>query len=480
MNNTLTYKENPITCFLQYVIGVPRKYMNETEYIGLGEIQRLRCMRRLCQLRSQILRNFTEIGAQYKFGEYFDKISSTRSPYERLLDEGITLSKQDNLAKEVIQINNWIYGYVNEVLSNVEPELDPDTHIEWLRDLILMPNGNTVEGVRAAIKAYKDRINNYPYQMYVNWEFGLSTDEQRQLNLLRSDTAFITELKMRHTSVLSNEGAKTFCAEANNLIAIIDCENVTPQKLYSMMLECDSIKKVVMVNDENASVLWSDFEALMKKRVAVEHIMTDRINKQKSVADLVVVARIMREYYEGHADSIIICSSDSDYISVIETLPNVKFAVALEQVKSSHSYIEVLRDKKVQVWPLDAYEDEKNPLVRYAADRLGRILAEYTLDLNDIGNQVAAQLHIRSDVIDDLKPMWLETAALIKDSESGKISISFEDAAITEEPDDESEDEDNDEEERESTPVTLVVSKTKTKTKTKKKNKKAKKGKKRR
>lgn len=459
---------NPITCFLQYVIGVPRKYMCEEEYIALGEIQRLRAMRRLCQLRTQIIRNFAEVTAEYKNGYYFDNIRQTSVPYKCLCEEGIRLEKQDNVSKEVIQLNNWIYGYADDVMKYLEPELDSETPIEWMKELILMPNGNAVEGVRAAVKTYQDRKNNYPYQMYLNWEFGLSTIEQQQLNLLRSDETFLLELRSRHMSLGNNDEAKKFCEEAKNLVAIIDCENVTPQKLYSMMVECDKLKKVVMVNDENSSVLWSDFAVLMEKRVTVEHIMTDRMNKAKSVADLVVVARIMREYYEGHADRIIICSSDSDYLSIIETLPNVKFAVALEQIKTSHAYVEKLVERQVQIWSLDVYNDEKNsPLLIYAADRMGCLLAKFTLNLDDIANQVECQLHLRSpEILDDLKAKWLSSAALIKDSERRTISIT-----IKEHSDETPSNCDNSEEDED-------ITKEKTTKKNKKTKKKAKKAKK--
>lgn len=499
MNNDITkwsdITDRPITSYLSYLIGVPRKYMREEECIEFGNIQRVRAIRHLNQLRTQIMRNFSDVSFAYKRGQYFDTMKSTGTPFAGLKNEGIRLDKQGSIQQEIIQINNWIYGFVSEAIEPLKPfGINPD----WLKDFIVMPEGNTIEGVMKAIKTFSSNINYYPYQMYCNWAFQMSSDSDKALNLLRSDETFISEINARYMPALKNDEAREFCKKANRLVMMVDCENVDPIKLYGMICDANNLKKVVLVDDENASSLWIDLEYLVGSTgVEVERIRTNRLNQNKSVVDLVVVQKCCEEYYQHNSDAIIIASSDSDYLSVITNLAGVHFAVTLERSKTAPVYIEKLMESGVQIWSLDRYPSSQSPLVRSAANRLGRLLSAVTVNMDDVVKQVTERLHIWSEteMLEELKSEWINSATLVKNTDNNSVSIVISDKQeeisngneelsedTGEETEDEPEDEAEDSEEKPvnsnatpKQPVKRNIPAKKTKKASKKKSKKKKK-----
>lgn len=60
-------------------------------------------------------------------------------------------------------------------------------------------------------------------------------------------------------------------------------------------------------------------------------MMTERVKQNKSLVDVMLIARTCQEHYKNNVDSFILVSSDSDYWGLISSLPEARFLVMIER-----------------------------------------------------------------------------------------------------------------------------------------------------
>ncbi len=333
-----------------YLIGVPlRVFENPHEppkmeiYMVLNKDKNARIIRHLSILRTSIERGFGHISEKMKY-QYKSILNMPEHiPQEsinQLAADGINFYKKSStkLVHHIIEINRIISDRVNNC-KNIFP-----LWINWsyIRDMLVMPNGLTEEGTKQAVTPYFDHMDRYPYRIYINW---IPDDNG---NILFNDKKFVTLLYQQHNDYFTEynrvsdagsfvkTGVYDFIDDAEKVVMAVDCENSDPYRLCATLKGLDQdvigkIQKIMLFDDVNTVDAWRILES--HTRIPVEHIMTERVKRTKSLVDIELTAMTCMEHYKNHVDSFIIVSSDSDYWGLISSLPDARFLVMIEREK---------------------------------------------------------------------------------------------------------------------------------------------------
>ena len=257
--------------------------------------------------------------------------------------DGINFVKKSStkLNHHIIEINRILSDRINNCKGIFPSWLNWD----YIRSLILMPNGLTEEGTRAAANTYFENLDCYPYRVYINWE------PQPRGNILYNDKKFVSIIYEMHNdyftdySRVSDAGSFVksniydFVEDAERVVMAVDCENSDVYRLCATIKGLDpeilaKITKIMLFDDVHTVDAWRILEKYTE--IPVEHIMTERVKSTKSLVDIELTAMTCREHYRNMVDSFILVSSDSDYWGLISSLPEARFLVMIEREKCGH------------------------------------------------------------------------------------------------------------------------------------------------
>ena len=360
------YTKDIVSTF-SYLIGIDKKYFREKEientfasieiYNKLEDIKSAKIVRSLCLIRNDFMNNFGRILAivnESNVGIHglYDYVDKDAIIY--LESAGMKFKYQSWAANYIAETNKYLSDRINNCKS-----LFPD-FIEWdyLRDLFLMPDGTTYDGCKAESDVYYANKNWYPFFCYMNWK---RICEERGKSLY-NDNLFLTNLYEDNRDIFDRPELVSDNSENNkNAVAefllkgdteiVIDCENANPFFIYSFLNTISSeesrhIKKVIMFNDLNASTAW---ESLPKRfdEIEFEEVLCDRMLERKSMVDVRLISRTMKEYYEKNIRSFILVSSDSDFYGMIEELPKADFMLVVQRRMSSYVFRETASDSGI-------------------------------------------------------------------------------------------------------------------------------------
>ena len=364
-----------------YLIGVRKKvFENQYEapqlqwYEQLEKDKRARIIRNLCVLRNSIELNFGKINRElrsryrtiYSMKEYIPPDSVMQ-----LTADGITVFRKSNthLGQHIIEINRLIGDRINNC-----KELFP-TWLNWdyLRDLFIMPNGLTEDGIKSAANEFFSHLECYPYRVYMNWvpyDCG---------NILSSDKKFVSLLyewnhdhfvqynKVEDVSDYVTGNIYDFIRDGNRISFFVDCENSDPYNLYAALAGLDrtyteKITSIILFDDVHTSTAWKVLEDHLT--VPVEHILIDRVKENKSLVDINLAMRASREYYQNQADSFVIVSSDSDYWGVITNLTDARFLVMVEHGKCGPDIRAALDEKGIFYCYIDEFHSARSEAIQ--------------------------------------------------------------------------------------------------------------------
>lgn len=346
----LRNEKRDIISRVAYLIGVPQwVFENEFESPQLEVFQELeknkgaRIVRNLCIVRTAIERFFGKINGLlyleyktiYSVPEYIPQ-----SALEQLAADGIRINRQSRLINYVIEINKLICDRVNNC-KDIFPEW---LNWNYVRDIFVMKNGLTEEGVRAAGELYHKNKAYYPYKAFLNWE------PEDNGNLLYHDKKFVTLLykwhrdkftdlsKVMDTGSAAMSNIHDFVKKSDKVVMVVDCENTDPYRLCATLKALadktlSKIHKIMLFDDAHTIDMWRILESYTA--IPVEYIVSQRVLQNKSLVDIEMTAVTCREHYREHVDSFIIVSSDSDYWGLMSSLPDARFLVMIERGKSS-------------------------------------------------------------------------------------------------------------------------------------------------
>lgn len=344
----------PLCKKLQYLIGVPAKYIDDYDTLNDGVWREIR---KLCSLRSMIIANFTEINEQFSSGVELRDIDATGWIVNDLALLGITINNAHSLSRNVMALNELIDDRVKDV--SLEFDYLPE---EWIQELFHMPNGDTIGGVQDALRRYRQFKNYYPYQRYINWPFAETPEEKRSKNVLGNDRTLHEMLADIHRNKFTQ--LCDFAGVAGDAVVVVDCENSDAQRLYdSMEVVKHLARKIILVDDTHTNLMWDEIvQEFRKEGISIEHDELPRLKEQKSLVDLRVVAKACEEHYKNNIQHFILVSSDSDMWALINSLQDATFLVLAERCKSGDVYVEELTKQGIKYMFMEDIVEESTLL----------------------------------------------------------------------------------------------------------------------
>ncbi len=344
------YKDSTyeIVSKVAYLIGVSKRiFDNEHEtpkleiYNNLEQDKSARIIRHLCIVRTAIERNFRHINEAMKSSYLSIGSMPEYVPQESLKQlnaDGINFIKKSStkLSHHIIEINRLISDRIN----NCKKLFPLWLNWQYVKNLFIMPDGLKEDGTKTAADVYYSHLLLYPYQMYINWV----PDDVG--NLLYNDKKFVTLLyKMNNDyfaeySKVSDVGSYVkgniyeFIGSSEKVVVVVDCENSDPYKLCATLKNLDyqytqKIASIILFDDVHSASAWRILDNFT--HIPVEHMMIERVKQNKSLVDVMLIARTCQEHYKNDVDSFILVSSDSDYWGLISSLPEARFLVMIER-----------------------------------------------------------------------------------------------------------------------------------------------------
>lgn len=406
---------------LQYLIGVPSQYIDNFDTLNKGIMIEVR---KLCALRSMIIANFSDINEEFKNRVQLADISLTARFVSDLAKLEINIVNSGSLSRNVIELNQLIDARMEKIALGFKylPQ-------EWIQEIFSMPAGDTIDGVRAAVRKYRKFKNYYPYQKYINWPFAETPEEQRSKNIFGNDRALhemLAEIHINKTTRLLD-----FVGTAKDVVVVVDCENSNAQRLYNT-LSCvkDRLRKIILIDDTHTNLMWDEIVREYREGgIVIEHDELPRLKEEKSLVDLRMVAKTCEEFYKNDVKYFILVSSDSDLWALISSLPDAEIMVLAERCKSGDVFVETLTQHKIQrLFIEDIAEDSTELMDRVMHKEIDAAIAKSYIDVRRIVVNAAQKLNLFLDneVLDRYTEETLAEVCAVKDKNSGRIVFTTE------------------------------------------------------
>lgn len=277
---------------------------------------------------------------------------------------------------------------------------------KYIRSFFTMPNGQTDKGITAARKFYLKNFSQCPYNYYVNFKF-----RAWDKNILASDRVFVKVLyeangkEFREWSLLDSyeqKGPTQLCdyiavADKEPIEMVVDSENMS-YAAFRAMVEALSpanrqkIVKIILIKDANAENGWNYLMETVK--IPVEVVQAKRYIKSKSMVDLYLMDSVKMEYEAG-VRYFVVCSSDSDFLFMIEKTPDIHYYVALQSENVSPEAVKVLEDLNVPYDHIDKrYAREIDRIENFLPEEVfTNVLNRYVRKNVELGSDMAATLN---------------------------------------------------------------------------------------
>lgn len=406
---------------LQYLIGVPSQYIDNFDALNKGVMAETR---KLCSLRSLIIASFTDINEQFRNGVQLADIPMTARLVSDIAKYDINIVNAGSLSRNVIELNSLIDARVEKIALGFKgiPQ-------EWIQEMFSMPAGDTIDGVRMAVRRYRQFKNFYPYQKYVNWPFAETPEEQRAKNIFGNDKDLHTLLAEIH----ANKESKLidFVGTANDVVVVVDCENSDAQRLYDALRTVKgNLRKIILIDDTHTNLMWDEMvREYRESGVAIEHDELPRLKEQKSLVDLRMVAKTCEEFYKNNVSHFILASSDSDIWALISSLPDAEIMVLAEKCKCGDVLIEALTQHKIQrLFLEDITVDSSELMDRIMHKQIEALMSKSYIDVKRTVIHAAQKLNLFLDkaVIDRYTSETLAEVCAVKEEETGKVILTME------------------------------------------------------
>jgi hypothetical protein len=369
-----------VVSMMAFLAGVPEHFFKEegntglqlTVFQNLEQSKPARIIRNSCRLRTTILRHFGELvgvmNSEHKIWESAlatisdDRgYAKTRDMISSLSQDGVTIKSKLRLDDCLIEINRL----VGDRIGNCKDIFPSWLCWDYVRKLFIMPNGFSVQGTKAAGELFLKNLSAFPFRVYINHKpFAdngsvFYNDEKFVTWLYQQNHDEFTDMsKITDVSECAKNSIYSFIENSTKSVFAVDCENSNPYKVFAALRGLGSeyrnkISKIILYADPNVIETWSTLEKFVD--IPVEYIRVERLKSDKSMTDMKLAAGVCREFYQEEADSFILAASDSDYWSLISSLPEAKFLVMIETEKTASVMLNALREAKVLYCCLDKF-----------------------------------------------------------------------------------------------------------------------------
>ena len=355
-----------------YLLGVNDKFLetipNEpTEYHELKKIITKNdfavIIHHLNNMRSNLLLNFKEVSrtirvASTEFKPLY-KIKTFEEDYNELkkMNIDITTGRSD-----IMEYLKRINDEINKKIDNIKTLFPDWIDFKHIRAAFIMPPNFEYEKNK-----FQNNQNFYPYKRYFNWREPIESgnillSDNKILNVFyESNYAIFTEQdRVIDVSEKVKININDFIETGKKVQIFIDGENSDPYHFAAAIdslsdEEIEKIEKITVYYDEKYSTrAWTLLQYFVCN-INVETVAVKRLLEKKSLVDPMVVAGASKAVYQDKVDSIILCSSDSDFWSLIETVP-AKYLVMVETEKCGNDFKDILRQHNIFYCYLDRFK----------------------------------------------------------------------------------------------------------------------------
>ena len=358
-----------IVATVSYLLGqkeeIIEKYYGERGSKCLQELKEndaANIIRYLCKLRTALNNNFLKTNYMREQLVSIDRMEwFDANEIRQLRKLGVDVILPNKMANDYAMFFN---EKIDQYIDGVKDLFPQWLNYEYIRDVFVIPGYWKGVALKQEYGKYWRSRNFYPYRMYLHWE------PVEMGNILSSDAKFVRILYSQHGEEFTDRSKCFDAAEetkksiydfingAGSVVICVDCENSSPYKLYGALCnldpsQLDKIQKIVLYDDSHTTRGWDYLKTLTT--IDIEHIMVDRIVDGKSLVDIRMSAGICKAHYEKNIDSFIICSSDSDFWGLIQTLDKANFLVMYEYTKCGQAIKEALDERKIFHCSLDDF-----------------------------------------------------------------------------------------------------------------------------
>ena len=338
-----------ISTKLAYLHGVREDFLSNPDFnynqevIGkLEKNDNCKIIRCLCILRSNVIRKFKIIRDAIKF----DYKSIYQIPELGIKELEFLSSKniypftgKDHVKSFGVLLNKVI----SERINNCKSVFPNWINWEYIRSLFVMKNSSDEIKYMDEVKKFYANYAFYPAKQYVYMDTPM--DIHRLFNNDRTCLKVLYKIygddfndfsKISDVEEDVKHNVYDFLFASQKVIMVVDCENSDPYRLCAALKSLDDnqlskISKIMLFNDSHTSSVWTDIHTYTK--IPIVPLMIDRVKDDKSLVDMRLAAETCREHYQNGVDSIIVCSSDSDYWALVESLNTAKFLFMVEHGK---------------------------------------------------------------------------------------------------------------------------------------------------
>lgn len=387
---------NKVVTMMAYLLGAREDIISA--YYDADVIDKLaatlaaQIVRALSIVRMSLLRNYKEVDRELKY----NMNNLDRQKYfapdilAMLYENGVPLLKANYTADAYV-------GHVTELMCKYIDECKPlfpsCIEFSYIRKLFITKCYSEPNVRKRELAKYHTKNNLYPYRLYLSWEpkecGNILLNDEKFLSILYQENKdkFNQAYLFKDISAIAKEAINDFITEAKKVIFVVDCENIDPYKFFGMISSlppkvCNRIGEIILYDDVNADVAWDSFPKCFS--IPVRHENTVRILERKSVVDTELMLGVMKRCYEHSTDSVVLCSSDSDFVPLMKTLKEVNFMVLYEEDKCSNVTKGKWKSSRIPFYALDNfYQADCDELQKYVfIDALKKLLPKY------IGRQV--------------------------------------------------------------------------------------------
>ena len=357
-------KRKYICVIVAYMAGVADTHLESNFGERADLLKQLRgdkdatIIRYLSKLRTTIMRNFksTDDALKSTLGG-ISKVSYFNADEIKQLEKwGVNVTVFNGKAPDYSSNFNKLINENIDACSRLFP-----SWVEWsyIKGLFTMTKYNNSQAMIDEYDKFVKCSNFYPFGVYINWS---PVDCS---GFVRNDEIFLKTLYSQHQREFTDKSKyievdKTnifsFINSSQKIVIAVDCENVDIYKLYSFLeglssKDKEKIERIMLFDDVNTIDTWKSLESYID--IPVEYYKVDRVLGRKSLVDMRMAVGICEAHFNRSVDSFMIVSSDSDYYTVISSLPNANFMVVYENEKVSQVVLEVYDKESVAHCSLD-------------------------------------------------------------------------------------------------------------------------------
>ena len=399
-----------------YMIGVDELRLQQN-IEGCGDYEQIKeilnkneyatAIRHLNRIRSTIMLNFAYISNRTRI------TASDYCPIYQLEELAEDFNKLFSMEIDFTTGRNDLNEYLRIINQEIEKRIDKTKSLypEWVNFQNILNAFIMPKDIERESKKFSANRNYYPYQKYFYWRkpyncgnIVLSDNKLLYVIYQNNFEHFIEQDKVTDISSAVKNGIDDFIDSGTLVQVFVDGENTNPFSFYSAMQslsseQADKIDRIVIYYDSiHSTKAWTMLPHFITD-IEIELVPVNRLKDNKSLVDHKLVAGVSKAVYQDSVDSIMLCSSDSDFWAIIEDV-DARYLVMAESDKLGHDFKSALKEHSVLYCLLDKFRTPAdNPYKKFILknayqDKILQVLGKSGINLRTIFEEVLYETYL--------------------------------------------------------------------------------------